>query len=168
MWSDSCIQEVNRQINLEYKASYAYDLLSSYFDRNSVGLKGVSEYFRKASDEEREHAHKLMKYQNMRGGKVELSSITLFEGLDLEGKNLGDVKSSFEVALKLEMVVYKSLLKLHSVADKEVDPQFADFLEGEYLEEQVEAISEIEKYIAQLNRIGEDGHGILEFSKSLE
>ena len=168
MWSEGCRQEVNRQINLEYRASYAYDLLSSYFDRNSVGLKGVSGYFRKASDEEREHAHKLMKYQNMRGGSVELSSITLFEGLDLEGNGLKDVRKAYEIAHRLEVEVYKSLLQLHSMADKEGDPQFADFIEGEYLEEQVEAISEIEKYLSQLDRIGEDGHGILEFSKNLE
>ena len=43
MWSEKCQNEVNRQINMEYTASYTYDLLSSYFDRNDVGLKGLSE-----------------------------------------------------------------------------------------------------------------------------
>ena len=80
MWSESCSNEVNRQINMEYSASYAYDYLSSYFDRNSVGLKGVAAYFRKASDEEREHAHKLIAYQNMRGGEVVLKDIVLVSG----------------------------------------------------------------------------------------
>ena len=165
MWLDSCKNEVNRQINMEYRASYAYDYLSSYFDRNSVGLRGLAGYFRKASDEERDHAHKLIAYQNMRGGKVVLKDIVL-ENIRLDGEN--DVKRSFEIALDLERQVYDSLLVVHKAAEEANDPQFADFIEGEYLEEQVEAISEIEKYISILNRIGEDGHGILEFNNKLE
>lgn len=153
---------------MEYMASYMYDYLSSYFDRNSVGLKGVSKYFRKASDEEREHAHKLIEYQNMRGGEVILKNIVLEEVYNLADCGKSDVRQSFKIALELEKKVYKSLLVLHKVADEENDPQFADFLEGEYLEEQVEAISEIEKYISMLNRIGDDGHGIWEFNNKLE
>ena len=167
MWLESCRKEVNRQINMEYRASYVYDYLSSYFDRNSVGLKGVSGYFRKASDEEREHAHKLIAYQNMRGGEVILKDIVL-ENISLDNCGGNDVKRSFEIALDLEKQVYNSLLVLHKAAEEANDPQFADFIEGEYLEEQVEAISEIEKYISILNRIGEDGHGIWEFNKKLE
>ena len=167
MWSELCRKEVNRQINMEYRASYAYDYLSSYFDRNSVGLKGVAAYFRKASDEEREHAHKLMKYQNMRGGEVVLKDIVL-DNISLDDCGSVDVKRSFEIALDLERQVYNSLLVLHKTAEEANDPQFADFIEGEYLEEQVEAISEIEKYISMLNRIGGDGHGIWEFNNKLE
>ena len=167
MWPESCRNEVNRQINMEYTASYAYDYLSSYFDRNSVGLKGVAKYFRKASDEEREHAHKLIAYQNMRGGEVVLNNIVL-ENISLDGCGANDVKRSFEIALDLEKQVYNSLLLLHKAAEDANDPQFADFIESEYLEEQVEAISEIEKYISMLVRIGEDGHGIWEFNNKLE
>lgn len=152
---------------MEYTASYAYDYLSSYFDRNSVGLKGVAKYFRKASDEEREHAHKLIAYQNMRGGEVLLNNIVL-ENVSLDGCGANDVKRSFEIALELEKQVYNSLLLLHKAAEEANDPQFADFIESEYLEEQVEAMSEIEKYISMLNRIGEDGHGIWEFNNKLE
>ena len=44
-------------------------------------------------------------------------------------------------------------------------PQFTDFLEGEYLEEQVTAINELTKYASQLERIGNNGHGIWNFDK---
>ena len=117
----------------------------SHFNRNSVGLENVANYFKKASDEEREHAHKLMEYQNMRGGSVELADITnvdlrylnqnVREGLS----NENDVLASFKKALEMETIVYDSLLNLHKVADENNDPQFADFIEGEYLEEQVKA-----------------------------
>lgn len=44
-------------------------------DRDDVALANFSEYFKKASDEEREHAEKLMKFQNQRGGRIVLKAI---------------------------------------------------------------------------------------------
>ena len=45
-------------------------LQSSFFNREDQALPGFSKFFRKASDEERDHSMKLIEYQNMRGGKV--------------------------------------------------------------------------------------------------
>ncbi len=50
-------------------------LQAFYYDRDDIALPGFSKYFKKASDEEREHAEKLMKYQNMRGGRIVLQDI---------------------------------------------------------------------------------------------
>uniref|UniRef100_A0A0E0MIP4 Ferritin n=1 Tax=Oryza punctata TaxID=4537 RepID=A0A0E0MIP4_ORYPU len=72
---DECEAAINEQINVEYNASYAYHSLFAYFDRDNVALKGFAKFFKESSDEEREHAEKLMKYQNMRGGRVRLQSI---------------------------------------------------------------------------------------------
>ena len=46
-----------------------------YFDRDDVALKGFHRYFKDASDEERGHAQKFMKYQNKRGGRIVLQDI---------------------------------------------------------------------------------------------
>lgn len=40
-----------------------------------MALPGFSKFFKNSSDEEREHAEKLMKYQNKRGGRVVLQDI---------------------------------------------------------------------------------------------
>ena len=48
---------------------------SFYFDRDDIALPGFAKYFAKASEEEREHAEKLMKYQNKRGGRIVLQDI---------------------------------------------------------------------------------------------
>lgn len=40
-----------------------------------MALPGFRKYFKKSSDEERGHAEKLMKYQNMRGGRIVLKAI---------------------------------------------------------------------------------------------
>lgn len=51
-----------------------------YFDRDDVALNGFHKFFKKQSEEEREHADKLMKYQNMRGGRVVLQNIQVIRG----------------------------------------------------------------------------------------
>uniref|UniRef100_A0A2K6T1N2 Ferritin n=1 Tax=Saimiri boliviensis boliviensis TaxID=39432 RepID=A0A2K6T1N2_SAIBB len=66
---------INRQINLELYASYVYLSLSYYFDRDDVALKNFAKYFLHQSHEEREHAEKLMKLQNQRGGCIFLQDI---------------------------------------------------------------------------------------------
>ncbi|GJN13991.1 hypothetical protein PR202_gb00759 [Eleusine coracana subsp. coracana] len=60
---DQCEAAINEQINVEFNASYAYHSLFAYFDRDNVALKGFAKFFKESSDEEREHAEKLMKYQ---------------------------------------------------------------------------------------------------------
>ena len=51
-----------------------------YFDRDDVALKGFHKMFKESSDEEREHAEKLMKYQNKRGGRIVLQPIQVSTG----------------------------------------------------------------------------------------
>jgi hypothetical protein len=48
--------------------SHIYHSMYAYFDRDNVALRGLARYFRKVSNEEREHAEGLMDFQNRRGG----------------------------------------------------------------------------------------------------
>ena len=121
-----------------------------------VKYKNIANYFNKCSLEEREHANQLMEYQNLRGGRVVLKTLpnVSLEYLNpLNQNNSNDVLLSFEKTLNMEQIVYKSLLKLHQVAEINNDPQFTDFIEGTYLEEQVNALNEVAKYITQLNNL---------------
>jgi ferritin heavy chain len=68
----------------------------------------------------------------------------------------------------MEQHVYESLLKIHKTADEEKDPQFTDFIEGEFLKEQVEALNDVAKYVSQLKRIGNNGHGIWNFNSTFK
>jgi ferritin heavy chain len=167
-WDKKCEDAVNNQINLEFWASYQYHLMWSYFDRSTVGLNNIADFFKKSSDEEREHAHKLMKYQNLRGGIVKFSDIKKVS-LEYLGKQdseytLEDVITSFKKAMDMEQTVYESLLTLHHTGEECQDPQFTDFIEGAYLKEQIYAQNELAKYVSQLQRIGTDGHGIWNFN----
>ncbi|CAL1374787.1 unnamed protein product [Linum trigynum] len=162
---DDCEAAINEQINVEYNVSYVYHAMYAYFDRDNVALKGLAKFFKESSVEEREHAEKLMEYQNKRGGKVKLQSI-LMPLSEFDHAEKGDALYAMELALSLEKLVNEKLLNLHSVAERANDVQLTDFVEGEFLAEQVEAIKMISEYVAQLRRIGK-GHGVWHFDQTL-
>ncbi|XP_019435986.1 PREDICTED: ferritin, chloroplastic-like [Lupinus angustifolius] len=125
----------------------------------------LAKFFKESSEEEREHAEKLIKYQNIRGGKVVLHPIKNVPS-EFDHEEKGDALYAMELALSLEKLTNEKLLNVHSVAGRNNDPQLADFIESEFLAEQVESIKKISEYVAQLRRIGK-GHGTWHFNQSL-
>ncbi|WJX34407.1 Dysferlin [Trifolium repens] len=99
-------------------------------------------FFKDSSEEEREHAEKVMKYQNIRGGRVVLYPIVSSPS-EFDHVETGDALYAMELALSLEKLVNEKLLNLHSVADRNNDPQLADFIEIECLDEQVMVIAAV-------------------------
>lgn len=160
---DECEAAINEQINVEYSASYVYHAMFAYFDRDNIALKGLAKFFKESSEEEREHAEKFMKYQNIRGGKVVLHSI-LKPVSEFEHGDKGDALYAMELALSLEKLTNEKLLNLHKVADN--DPQLQDFIDSEFLKEQVESIKKIAEYVTQLRMVGK-GHGVWHFDQTL-
>lgn len=150
---------INKQINLELYASYVYLSMSYHFDRDDVALPGSHKFFKKASDEEREHAQLLMKFQNQRGGRIVLQDI-----VKPEKDEWGTLTDAMKAAQTLEKHVNQSLLDLHKVADTHEDKQMCDWIESHFLTEQVEAIKELGEYIRQLTRVG-SGLGEYMFDK---
>ncbi|XP_043748371.1 ferritin heavy chain-like [Cervus elaphus] len=149
---------INRQIHLELYASYGYLSMSYYLDRDDVALKNFAKYFLHQSHEEREHAERLMKLQNQRGGRIFLQDIKKPGRDDWEnGLN------AMECALCLERSVNQSLLELHKLATEKNDPHLCDFIELHYLNEQVEAIKELGDHITNLRKMGAPGSGMAEY-----
>ncbi|CAK9292724.1 unnamed protein product [Gordionus sp. m RMFG-2023] len=107
------------------------------------------------SDEERDHARKLIKYQNKRGGRVVYKSI-----------QKDDWKSpldAFNAALDLEKNVNASLLEIHLLGCTHLDPNLQDFID-EYLVDQVNSIKEVSDHVTNLIRVG-SGLGEYQFDK---
>ncbi len=159
-FSKECEDFLNKQINLELYAFHVYLELWSYFSREDIALKNVADYFKKASDEEKIHATKLIEYNIKRGGRYESHPIN----------NLIDPPScllnAFEKALELEKNVNQHLLDLHNQAEIDNDNQLCDYIEGEFLKEQIEAEKELSDYITNIKRCG-DGLGEFIFDKEL-
>ncbi|VDP92397.1 unnamed protein product [Echinostoma caproni] len=158
-YAKECEAAINRQINMELEASYAYLAFATYFDQDNVSLPHTAEFFRKQSHEEREHAEKLAKYQNQRGGRV------VYQDLHKPAKTTFEsIQDAMETALGLEKAVNESLLKIHALAAQHEDPATQDFLEAEFLKEQVESISKFAHYVTQTKRTG-NGLGEYLFDK---
>lgn len=159
---EDCEEALNQQINTELYASHVYLSMAYYFDRSDVALPGLHHYFKKASDEEREHAMKFMQYQNKRGGSIALTTINAPQSNDWSS-----AKDAMSAALELEKQVNVKLLDLHTLASRHNDPHLLDFLETEYLQEQVDSIKEIADHVTNLNRVGE-GLGVFIFDRELQ
>merc|ERR1712212_887474 len=131
---EDCEALINKQINMEFYASYVYLSMSSYFNRDDQALPGFAAHFAKESEEERQHGMKLMAYQSKRGGRCVFQDIA--KPVSMEW---GTCLEAMEAALELEKMVNQSLLELTKAAENKGDSHLSDFVD-EFLEEQVASI----------------------------
>uniref|UniRef100_A0A1W7R9J5 Ferritin n=1 Tax=Hadrurus spadix TaxID=141984 RepID=A0A1W7R9J5_9SCOR len=143
---NQCLVGLQRQIDEEMHASLTYMSMAAHFGNNDIARQGFSKFFSENSKEEKEHAEKIIDYINKRGGKVSSFDIkmptkdTWQNGLE-----------ALEDALNLEKRVNNKLYHLHDLAEKVcLDPHLMDFVEEEYLNEQVESIDKLSRYISML------------------
>ncbi|XP_061439412.1 ferritin heavy chain A-like [Rhineura floridana] len=153
-----CEAAVNQMVNLELHASYVYLSMAYHFDRDDVALSHVAKFLKEQSHEEKGHAEKFLKYQNKRGGRIILQDVKRPEQ-DEWGNSLAALQS----ALELEKKVNQALLDLHKLATEKGDPHLCDFLESEYLEEQVKAIKQLGDHLTNLRRLGVPQNGMGEY-----
>ncbi|CAM4637618.1 unnamed protein product [Caretta caretta] len=166
-----CEAAVNRMVNMELYASYVFLSMSYYFDCDAVALRHMAEFLKEQSHEEREHAEKLLKYQNKRGGLIVLQ--------DIKNPERDEWGNSLE-ALQLEKTLN---LDLHKLATEKNDPhvsvvvervkavttcsaaltELCDFLESDYLEEQVKAIKQLGDHLTNLKRLEVPQNGMGEY-----
>lgn len=140
---------LNQQVQTELYASHIYLSMGAYFDRADVALPGFKEWSIKQSEEEREHAIKFIEYINLRGGQYVTMPIPLPTVVKYES-----ALDAMSHALKIEVDVNDKLLTLHKAASATGDAQLCDFLESNYLEEQVEAIKFVATVVRKLIRTG--------------
>merc|ERR1712062_833695 len=146
-YHEDCEALINKQINMEFYASYVYLSMSSFFNRDDQALHGFADHFKKESNEERAHGMKLMEYQTKRGGRVVFQDIAEPTTMDWVSP-----LEAMEAALEREKTVNQSLLDMHKAADG--DAHLCDFLVASFLDEQVDAIKEISVWITKLKRPG--------------
>ncbi|EDW26982.1 GL16490 [Drosophila persimilis] len=149
-FAKSCEKKLNDQINMELKACHQYLAMAFHYDRADVSSPGVHRFFLQASNEEREHAEKIMKYMNKRGGLVRLSAVP--EPIPCFADTLAGLKH----ALEMELEVNQHLLDVHALAGQENDPNLCDFIEANFLQEQVDGQKVLAEYIRQMERAKDD------------
>ncbi|CAN7999213.1 unnamed protein product [Ixodes pacificus] len=146
---DECQAALQEHINVEMHASLVYMQMAAHFDNNKVARKGFSTFFAENSKEEREHAQKIIDYINKRGSTVSLVNIDM--PLITTWKS---VLQALRDAISLENKVTNKLHAVHKIADEECkDPQLMDFIESEFLEEQVTSIDKLQRMITVLSNM---------------
>uniref|UniRef100_UPI00398EFC85 ferritin, higher subunit-like n=1 Tax=Pristiophorus japonicus TaxID=55135 RepID=UPI00398EFC85 len=163
-YHQDCEDAVNKQINMELYSSYVYLSMSFYFDRDAVALRQFSEFFKEQSHEEREHAERLMQFQNRRGGRIILADIK-----KPEQDEWSNGLEAMQRALQMEKNMNQSLLDLYKLSTGSTDPhgislfQLCDFLETHYLNEQVKMIKKLGDHITNLKRLRAPENGLGEY-----
>jgi ferritin len=151
-------EAINRQINAELSASYAYLAMSAFCARRH--FMGCAHWLRLQSQEEYGHAMKLYDFLLARDGTVELKGMT-------EPKNTYDsIGAVFESALLQEQDVSRQIDMLYELAFKE--RSFATTVELQwFLTEQVEEEKSTREIVAKFKLVGDDPASLLDLDREL-
>ena len=89
---------------------FLYIIQNAYFDRDDVALKGFAKFFKDLAEEEHEHAEKLIRYQNLRGGRCSFSDVT--RPTENEWNTaLGAIEFALNLEKKLNQVLFISIIR---------------------------------------------------------
>lgn len=158
MMSQAVQDALNRQINSELNASYAYLAMSAYCE--SRNFPGCARWLRLQSLEEHGHALRLLDFQLARGAKVDL------KGVPGQATEYSSIGAMFEAALKQEMDVSAQIDALYELAFKE--KSFAALAElNWFLTEQVAEEKIARQIVAKFQMVGDDPASLLELDREL-
>lgn len=152
-------EALNRQVLMEAQSSQAYLAMGSWAEIQP-GLKGVTQFFFKHSDEERMHMLKLIHYINERGG------FAVVPALEQPILTFVSLKSAFEQLYKHEVKVSESINNLVETALGEKDYATLNFLQW-YVLEQMEEERLARDCNDKLELIGDDKSGLYLFDRDV-
>lgn len=150
---------LNNQVLMEAESSQAYLAMASWADIQP-GLKGVSKFFFKHSDEERAHMLRLITYINDRGG------FAVVPALKQPTLTFVSLKKAFEEVMHHELRVSQSIYELVDLALREKDYATHNFLQW-YVNEQIEEERLARELNDKLEMIGDDKSGLYLFDRDI-
>lgn len=152
-------EALNKQVQMEAQSSQAYLAMASWADIQP-GLKGVTQFFFKHSDEERMHMLKLISYINERGG------FAVIPALEQPTLTFVSLKKAFEELFKHEIKVSESINELVDISLREKDYATHNFLQW-YVNEQIEEERLARECNDKLEMIGDDKSGLYLFDRDI-
>jgi ferritin len=159
MLSKKMQQALNNQVLMEAQSSQAYLAMASWADIQP-GLKGVTEFFFRHSDEERMHMLRLIRYINERGG------MAITPALEQPVLTFVSLKKAFEKLFDHEVKVSESINELVDIALAEKDYATHNFLQW-YVNEQIEEERLARECNDKLEMIGDDKSGLYLFDRDI-
>ena len=142
---------LNEQINMEMWSSNLYLSMSVHFTQ--IGLDGFAHWTLKQSQEELEHAYKMIDYSIKRGGQVTIGVVNSVPTA------WGEPLEIFQHIYEHEVHVSRLIDKIVDIASEEKDKATQDFLWG-FVREQVEEEATAKNIVEKLKLYGEH-HAVL-------
>ena len=137
---------LNAQIGMEFAAAMKYDAMAAHFEAEA--LPQTAKRFFKQAGEEREHAHKFLRYVLDAGGRVQIPEIPA------PPHTYPSTEAAAKAALDSELAVTKSINKIMDLAIEEKDHATAAMLQW-FVTEQVEEIASADQFLRLVQRAGE-------------
>ena len=159
MLSNTMKDALNQQVLMEGQSSQVYLAMASWAEIQP-GLKGVTQFFYKHSDEERTHMLKLIHFINERGGFAVIPALTQ------PALTYVSLKKAFEELLNHELAVSESINNLVDMSLKQKDYATHNFLQW-YVLEQMEEERLARECNDKLDLIGDDRSGLYLFDRDI-
>ena len=140
-------EAMNRQIGSELGASNQYLNIASYFEAD--GLPELAGFFFRQSEEEREHALRIVHFLLDAGGEVAVPEI------DAPPTDVESAADAVQRALDWEMQVTGQINDLMDMAISENDHTSQQFLRW-FVDEQLEEVSTMEELLSVVKRAGDN------------
>ena len=143
----------NRQVEREGYSSNLYLAMASWAE--TKGLAGIAAWLYAQAEEEKEHAMKLLHYVVETGGAADLLPIPA------PTAKITSAEAAFQAALNWEVEVTGQINALVDLAKKQNDYLAQNFLNW-FVDEQLEEVTTMEKYLAMVKKMGDKNIILLE------
>ncbi len=145
--SQKIVDAMNEQIGNEFSAMLQYIAIAAYFD--AVTLPQLCTHFYGQAEEEKNHAHRFVKYVVDTGGKLEIPAIPAPK------VQFAAAEEAVKLSLDQEKKVTSQINALVDIAKTERDYTSDNFLQW-FVREQLEEVTSMEDLLHIVRRAGED------------
>ncbi len=145
--------KIMEQVGNEFAASLQYLAIAVYFEQEAFG--NTAKFFYKQAEEEKEHAMKLMKYVVETGGHVIVPAIPAPNAV------IKTAEDAFVTSLNWELEVTGQINGLMDLAKQQNDYLAQNFLNW-FVDEQLEEVTTMEKFLTIVRKLGEKNIFMLE------
>ena len=152
MLSQKLLDSLNDQMAKEFFSGYLYKAMAAYFDDED--LTGFGNWMHCQALEELTHGERFYRFINEAGGRAVMLP------LDAPKNDFNSPLEVFEYGLEHERFVTGRINALMDLAREESNYAAAIALEW-FVTEQVEEESNFSSWIKKLQRVGDDGRGLL-------
>jgi len=144
--SQRIIDAIDEQIGNEFAAMLQYTAIAAHFDAET--LPELAAHFTRQAEEEKEHAHKFIKYVVDTGARVKIPAVAAPQG------KFDTAEQAVQLSLDQEKKVTSQINALVHIAKEESDYTTDNFLQW-FVQEQLEEVSSMSDLLNVVQRAGE-------------